>query len=144
MKILIAALALFAVGCTTAKIHLGENVTVDRNGRAVPDVQLRQLGGQMAFSTPGELGPTTITVNNEKSFTDAKNGVVALGATIAGGILGGKWLDGEAAKTTTAAATEQAKITAGTQSEQIAADQAIASQKLANEAAAAELAAEVP
>jgi hypothetical protein len=144
MKILIAALSLFSVGCTTAKIHLGENVAVDRNGRAVPDVQLRQLGGQMAFNTPGESGDTWIWVNNEKSFTDAKEGLVRVAATVAGGILGAEWLEGEAAKTTTAAATEQAKITAGTQSEQIAADQAIASQKLANEAAAAELAAEVP
>jgi hypothetical protein len=125
------ALAALIVGSLTGCTQ----VTVTPPAAEAPAFKAGQLGGH-ATITHGE---TSITVDNVQSFTDATKmvssittAITALKGTIA-------LLDMRKAKNAADAATEGAKIAAGTQSQQIAADQALGLKQLDNEAAAAAL-----
>lgn len=125
----LAAVFLFA-GCT--------HVTVSGPAAPVPAVEAKQLGGMLTAEFPDG---TRLAVDNRDSFRAVTEMADSITGKIA--ILQGtrEILDMRQAKNASDAATEGARIAAGTEAQRIAADQAIQSQQLANEAAAAALAA---
>lgn len=127
------ALACLLTGCT--------HVVVSGPAAPAPANEVKQLGGRMAAEFPDG---TKIWVDNHDSLAAvadlagdvARNGFILEGTKEAIGL--------RRAKNASDAATESAKIAAGTEAQRIAADQALASQQLSNEAAAAAAALAAP
>lgn len=133
LSLWLLALAALIIGSLTGCTQ----VTVTPPAAPAPAFKAAQLGGH-ATITHGE---TAITVDNRQSFQDATKMVSSITTAITALKGAVALIDMRTAKNAADAATEGAKIAAGTQSQQIAADQAISLKQLDNQAAEAALAA---